>query len=173
MKKMLSRAALAAALTLGLVAGANAGSTSGTLTVNATVVNACRIGAVGAITFASYDPANGNASASSAAQSATTLFCTKGDVVAVTLDQGANAASGSTCAAPARQMINGTNKLAYGLYSDNGYSTIWGCVAADQVSFTSTSGTTAKSLSVYATIPGGQDVPAGTYNDTVTLGLTF
>lgn len=157
-----------------MAATAMAGSTSGTFTVTANVVASCKIGTVNGIAFGNYDPANVNATNPLNGQGSIAVSCTKSTAAAVSLDQGVNAASGSTCAAPSRQMITGANKLAYGIYMDSARSSAWGCSAgANTASFTATSALTANTLTTYGSVPGGQDVPAGAYSDTVTFTVTF
>lgn len=157
-----------------MAAPAMAGSTSGTFTVTANVVASCKIGTVSGIAFGNYDPANVNATAPLNGQGSIAVNCTKSTVAAVSLDQGVNATSSSTCAAPSRQMISGSNKLAYGIYMDSADTSPWGCASgSNTASFTAASALTANTLTTYGSVPGGQDVPAGAYSDTVTFTVTF
>lgn len=156
-----------------LASGAHAATATGTMNVSASVTASCKIQSIGAIAFGAYDPANVNASSPLTAAGNISVSCTKGDAVSVTLDQGANALTGSTCAAPTRQMANGTNMLGYAVYSDTGYTKAWGCDATNTVSFTSAGAATPTQLSTYGKVPGGQDVPAGNYSDTVTVSVSF
>ena len=88
------------------------------------------------------------------------------------MGQGSNANTGSTDAAPIRRLKDGgTDYLSYQLYSDNGYSTVWGNTAGTSVAHTGTGTQTA--LTVYGSIAAGQSVPAGSYSDTVVATVTF
>lgn len=174
MKRFPRLIALAAALTLGAAAvPALAGTASSTFQVTANVTTNCQITNTSGIAF-SYDPIVANATTAATASGTVSALCTKGDVVTVALDQGLNAASGSTCVAPARQMVSsGGSKLAYSLYQNSSDSTVWGCDTTNEYSYTSASGLTAQSLSVYGVAPAGQDIPSGSYADTVTVTVTF
>ena len=174
MKLSIRKISLGLAGALALAAGsASAGTVSGSLPVSASVAASCKIASINAIAFGSYDPANVNATTPLDAQGAVNVSCTKGDAVSVTLDQGANATAASTCVAPARQMADGTNRLAYNVYSDTGRTTAWGCDTTNSVAFTSASASTPTTLTTYGRVPAGQDVPAGSYADTITVSVAF
>ena len=70
-----------------------------------------------------------------------------------------------------RQMLAGTSILYYNLYTDTQRSIIWG----DGTSGTSllSGSATSATYSIYGLIPGGQNIPAGTYSDVVTVTLSF
>jgi spore coat protein U-like protein len=70
-----------------------------------------------------------------------------------------------------RQMKSGQASLFYNLFTDASHLTIWGdgSPGTSLVSFSGTSG----SRTVYGRIPAGQNVPVGTYGDTITVTLTF
>jgi spore coat protein U-like protein len=71
----------------------------------------------------------------------------------------------------ARQMQGGGRVLLYNLYIDPTRLSIWGD-GSPGTSVMSLSGTNA-SLPVYGRIPAHQNVPAGSYGDTITVTLTF
>jgi spore coat protein U-like protein len=83
--------------------------------------------------------------------------------------------SGSYTARNMRFLV--TNSLAYNLYTDAGYSIIWGngssgtSVVSD--SYSMTAGTILKSYPVYVQIPARQSVVAGVYLDTINLTVTY
>jgi spore coat protein U-like protein len=94
--------------------------------------------------------------------------------VTVTLQIGPSATSGAI--AP-RRMGSGANRMDYNLYRDSGRSQVWGQTAAVDVgsititgipNFASRSGT----LVIYGRIPALQNVPAGTYSDSVRLTVS-
>jgi spore coat protein U-like protein len=70
-----------------------------------------------------------------------------------------------------RQMKSGLDSLFYNLYTDPAHLTIWGdgSPGTSVMSFSGTSGT----RTVYGRIPARQNVPVGTYGDTITVTLTF
>ncbi len=160
MKKML-RVALAAAL---LAAGAHAAALTVTTTfpVSATVAASCQVTAT-ALAFPNYDAIAG---AAVDGQSALTVTCTKASPYTIALDAGANSALAT---AGARAMVSGANHLDYNLFSDVGRTTLWG--GATTVAGTGTG--LAQTVNVYGRIPAGQNVPALTYNDTVTVTVNF
>lgn len=139
------------------------------LNVSATVTSTCSISA-GALAFGGYDPVVG---AQVDGQATLSVSCTKGATATITLGQGANAAGGSTDQAPVRRMKDaGSNNLAYSLFSDASRSTVWGNTAGTGVGYTST-GSAAASIIVYGRIAAAQDLPAGSYTDTVIATVTF
>jgi spore coat protein U-like protein len=71
----------------------------------------------------------------------------------------------------ARQLQSGANVLYYNLYTDALRSLIWG---DGTVGTTLVSGSgTAATYTVYGRIPGGQNLPAGSYGDSITVTLDF
>lgn len=166
---------LAAAVALVLGGSAvNTWATTGTTSFNvtATVINDCTIGSTN-IAFGNYDPTSATAVT---AQGTVTAKCTKGDAVSVALGQGANPATGSTAAVPARQMASGTNLLPYHIYIASSGTTEWGTGALgtnEPAAQTATSVSTALTFTTYGSLPAGADVPAGSYSDTVIATVTF
>lgn len=167
--------AIAAAVALFAVSGtSHAGTDTANLGVSATVSNNCAISATAALAFGSYDPAVAHASTGSDLDGTGTISvtCTSGASVDITLGQGGNADTGSTDAAPARRMTDGgTSFLAYTLFQDSGRATAW---ANDAAGAKGTIGTgAAESHTVYGRVAKGQNVPAGSYSDTVVATVTF
>lgn len=171
-------------LSLGLVAAAAvaapamAGTATGSFSVTANVINSCKVNSSTAIAFGNYDPANANAASPLNSNGSISVLCTKGDSVTITMDQGQNAGTGSTCTAPARRMtasVSGTPYyLNYGIYQSAALTSVWGCTSGtNSQSFTSASAGTATTLTTFGSVPAGQDLPAGAYSDTVTFTVTF
>jgi spore coat protein U-like protein len=168
---------LLAAATLvcaGLSAAAVAATSpaTATFTVTATVLKSCTV-TTGNIGFGNYDP---TATAALVATGAVNAKCTKGSVVAVALNEGANKAAASTPAVPARQMIGGTGAdlLPYHIYTAAAGTTEWGNTAAQEpATQTSVSVNTAMVFPTNGSLPALADVPSGAYTDTVTATLTF
>ncbi|HEV2271319.1 MAG TPA: spore coat U domain-containing protein [Steroidobacteraceae bacterium] len=159
------------ALFLAASSATQAGTATSSLSVTATVSANCTI-TTAPVAFGAYDPIVTNATNPLDGTGTVTVTCTNGSAVAVTLGQGTNAAGGSTDAAPARQMKDaGTDLLAYTLYQDSGRTTVWGNTVGTSVSDTGNG--TAQSLTVYGAVAAGQNVPAGSYSDTVVATVTF
>lgn len=70
-----------------------------------------------------------------------------------------------------RHMSTGTDLLGYNLYTDASRSIVWG----DGSSGTGTVGGSAASENhtVYGRVPAGQNVPAGSYGDTIMITISF
>ena len=141
------------------------------LSVSATVSANCTI-STSALAFGSYDPVSANASAALDGTGGVTVTCTNGAAATITLGQGTNATIGSNDAAPLRRLKDsGTNYISYSLYQDSGRSAVWGNTAGTGVSHTGSGAATA--ISVYGRISAGQNLPAGSYSDTVVATVTF
>jgi spore coat protein U-like protein len=141
------------------------------LEVSAQIATNCTI-SMTAVTFANYDPIVTNKSADLLDTGKVTTTCTNGSSVKITLGQGLNADTGSTDAAPLRQMASGTNRLAYFLYSDSGRTTVWGDTVDTSKADTGTG--VASELTVYGRMPANQNKPAKSdYVDTVRATVTF
>jgi spore coat protein U-like protein len=97
-----------------------------------------------------------------------TLRCMFASTAAVWLGKG-NAMTNNP-----RQMASGVNRLSYNLYVDANHTAIWGDPNPNHrdvaVSWWWWWPTT---VTVYGLIPAGQDVPAGSYTDTVTVTINF
>lgn len=157
-------------------AGAQAGPSpqTGSFNVTASVARSCSITGTSDVAFGAYDPADVNFATPLDASGSVTIRCTKNTTYDIALGQGANAASGSTCVAPLRQMASGAERLAYGLFSDAGRTTAWGCDASNDVTRTETTGPSSPdTVTVYGRIPAAQDVADGSYSDSVTVTVTF
>lgn len=155
------------------VAVAGPSPQNSTFQVTANVPGSCVIDSTTNITFVDYDPTSANATNALDAAGSVSVRCTKGIAATVTLDQGSNPGTASTCANPLRQMASGTERLRYDIYSDSARTVAWGCDAANSRGFTSTSAATPETLQTFGRIPAGQDVPSGNYSDVVTVAVTF
>jgi spore coat protein U-like protein len=170
--RLSSLALVAATLVAGNAFAATSPAT-GSFKVTASVANSCIVTTTKDIAFGAYDPADTNFSSALDGAGSVSVRCTRGTAANVALEQGDNPTSGSTCAAPLRQMASGSDLLRYDIYSDSGRTTVWGCDPANRVSFTSLASNTAVTLPTYGRIPAGQDVPAGSYADKVVVTVTF
>lgn len=160
------------AVTINQRAGGTApGSCSGTqtsskfpFTVSATVIPKCTVtasplnfgGSVGLLT--------------SAVNATTTLGvqCSNGTPYNVGLDGGQNSGGNIN----ARKMVLGARSIAYQLYQNAARSTVWGnTVGTNTVAGTGNGNS--QSLTVYGQVPAQTTPPAGTYNDTVMVTVTY
>lgn len=161
---------LAAAAALAAVIGstsASATTATANLNVSATVVSNCTI-STAPIDFGAYDPIGANASANLDGTGTVTVACTKGATATVGLGLGSNP-SGST-----RQMSDGSgNYLSYELYADATHSTVWGNAGAGLLTPSAAPSKAARNFTVYGRVPANQDVPGGTYGDTVVATVNF
>ncbi|MCP3102321.1 fruiting body spore coat protein U [Myxococcus sp. K15C18031901] len=174
--KALKTAVAAATVSAALLAtsSAHAATATANLTVTATVGSACSISS-GTLNFGTYDPiiVNSSLGVDLLGSGSLTVQCTLLGSAVITLGQGSNAGTGSTDAVPLRRMKNTTsnNFLNYYLYQDVTRLVVWGNTAGSGLPYLGT-GLPVPVL-VYGTVPKGQNVPSGTYNDTVVATLTF
>jgi spore coat protein U-like protein len=144
-----------------------AGSASANLNVSASVANNCTI-STSPLAFGAYDPVVTNASANLDATGTVTVACTKGATATIGLGLGSNA-SGAT-----RRMTDGSsNFLSYEVYQDSSRSTIWGNSGVGLLSPSAAPSKSTRDFTVYGRIPSNQDVPPGSYGDTVTATVNF
>lgn len=175
LKTKTSARMLALAGATALVVGATSGSqaaTTANVSVTATVTARCDISTTTAVAFGAYDPVGANVSTDVEEEGVLAVTCTNGAEATVTLDEGDHADTGSTAANPTRRMSDGETVesfLGYSLYTDSGYQTEWDGVTGQAYTGTGTADT----LTVYAVLPGGQNVPAGSYSDTVVATITL
>lgn len=143
------------------------GSASANLGVSASVANNCTI-STSPLAFGSYDPVVANASTNLDATGTVTVACTKGATATIGLGLGSNAA-GNT-----RRMTDGSsNFLSYEVYQDSSRATVWGNSGADLLSPSAAPSKNTRDFTVYGRVPSNQDVPAGSYTDTVTATVNF
>lgn len=152
-------------LVIGALAGlADAGTQTSNMGVTATVVSSCTISA-GTLAFPNYDTVTGT---QVDGQAALSVACSKGAVTNITLGQGANPAALSTDLVPLRRMKNTTttDMLSYSLFSNSLRTLAWGNTALTGVVYVPAS-SSPTNVAVYGRISALQDVPAGSYADTV------
>jgi spore coat protein U-like protein len=148
-------------------APAQAGTATANLSVSATIANNCTI-TTAAVGFPAYDPIVTHAAAPDDSTSGSvTITCTKGSAATIGLGLGSNALVSQM------RMANGTNFLNYALYQDAGRITLWGNSGAGLLSPVAAPSKAPRTFTVYGRIPAGQDLPAGTYSDTVTATVNF
>jgi spore coat protein U-like protein len=145
----------------------DAASSSATLAVTATVAANCTV-STSPLAFGGYDPLVAHASASLDATGTISVACTKGAASTIGLSLGSNTSGGT------RRMTDGSsNYLTYEMYQDSARATVWGNSGAALLTPAAAPSKTPRSFTVYGRIPGNQDVPAGSYTDTVTATVNF
>ena len=72
-----------------------------------------------------------------------------------------------------RQMVSGANRLNYNLYLDAGHTQIWGDPNPYSFSETGWDFFQNVTLTIYGSIPAGQDVPTGSYSDAIIATVNF
>lgn len=161
-------AALFAVAGIGVFASlpAHADTATANLSVSADVSNTCLI-STSPIAFGSYDP---QAPAAATASGAVLVTCTSGMTgMTIALGEGQNADTGSAPAAPLRRLKSGSDFLSYSLLDAS--NSAWGEGAAAK-SAPDGDGTQ-HSMTVNASISAGQNVPQGSYTDTVLATVNF
>ncbi|MGB8294835.1 MAG: spore coat U domain-containing protein [Polyangia bacterium] len=144
-----------------------AGSATANLSVTATVSANCTISTT-AVAFPAYDPIVANLSANDDGTGSVIVTCTRGTAATIGLGLGANA-SGSQM----RMKDAATDYLNYALYQDAGRATVWGNSGAGLLSPAAAPDKNPRTFTVYGRIPSAQDVPAGSYTDTVVATVNF
>jgi spore coat protein U-like protein len=158
---------MSGAVVIGSARSLSAGSATANLTVTATVGPNCTI-TTAPVAFGAYDPVVVNATTSDDDVGTISIACTKGTVATIGLGLGANV-SGTT-----RRMKDATTDyLTYELYLDSTRATVWGTTGVNLFSAGAAPSKVARPFSVYGRIPSGQDVPAGSYTDTVVATVNF
>lgn len=139
--------------------GPAAGSIAATVTAVGTVINACSVTGSPSLNFGTLDAAT-NAGGTTATVIAPTIMCTMGDAITVTNNGGLNF-SGTP------RMKSGSNYLNYNFISAGSMT---GAGATTNIGGNGTG-----NLNLGATISAGalDNVPAGTYSDTVTLTINY
>jgi spore coat protein U-like protein len=120
----------------------------------------CSVSSVG-VAFGPYDPL-----ASPPVDSAGTISVTCSPATSYTIALGSGDGTFD-----ARLLRSGASALGYNLYTDPARMTIWG--DGTGTSMTVSGSGTGASYSVYGRIPARQNVPAGSYADTITITVTF
>jgi spore coat protein U-like protein len=138
------------------------------LPVNVNVAANCTITTVGVTFAADYDPVEAHATGNDDGAGSIVVTCTKGAGTSIALNNGANAAGNQPrMKGPG---ASGSEYLSYTLYSDSGRTTTWNGVTRTIGAAPSKA---ARTFTVYARIPGGQDISQGAYSDTVVATVTF
>ncbi len=162
---------LAVLLSLGMAQGvfADSASSSNSDNIEATVQGICRVDSF-SLDFGAYDGLVAHATTPLDGTASIKVYCTKGTVGSVILSSGQNLVGSS------RQMKSAAGDfLIYELYADSGRSQIWdasngqGATASSKnVPLSGTDGFTA-----FGRVFSDQDIPAGSYVDTIQATVNF
>ncbi|HME38861.1 MAG TPA: spore coat U domain-containing protein [Steroidobacteraceae bacterium] len=120
----------------------------------------CSIGVI-SVVFGTYNTLS-PASLDGAGSVSVTCDATDSYTVALSSGQGSMTA---------RRLLSGANVMYYNLFTDAQRSMIWGDGTLG-TALVSGSGTGA-TYTVYGRVPGGQNLPAGNYVDSITVTLDF
>ncbi len=165
------------ALILVAASPAIAGTATANVGISANIANVCTI-TTGAVAFGAYDPIVTNASSPLNASGTVAITCTKGATTTVSLGLGNNAAGA------VRKMKNaGTDLLTYELYqppnttpgSACSYAspTVWGTAGANLFTPAAAPDKNARTYNICGQVASGQDLPFGSYTDTVVATVNF
>jgi spore coat protein U-like protein len=131
------------------------------LALSGTAQAACTISAGGAVSFGNYD---WTVAAPTDTVGSMTYTCTSTAFVFLS--------TGSSGTYTQRTMLAGANALGYNLYTDAARTQVWGDLFNGGTIQVAPAGTPAR-LDVYGRIPAGQNVPLGSYTDTITVTFFF
>jgi spore coat protein U-like protein len=143
------------------------GSDSRFFTVSVTILAECNV-STSPLTFGNYDPVVTNAASNLDNTTLVNVYCTKGTPVTVTLDNG-TWASGTT----RRLKSAAGNFLTYEMYKDAARGVIWNGTNTNTGTSTSKLTPINNGFTVYGRVPSAQDIPAGSYSDTVTVTVNY
>lgn len=146
-----------------VLAPVHAQSVTGNMPVTITIQNACEIStAPTTLDFGTH----GVLSANSDSSSQIGVTCTTGAVYNIGLDGGGSGGIN------ARVMTLAADTVGYQLYQEAGRTTVWGdTVGTNTLASTGTG--TEQQFPVYGRVPPQTTPPAGVYNDTVTVTVTY
>jgi spore coat protein U-like protein len=141
-----------------------AGQATTQFQVSATVLNNCAVSASN-LSFGNYSPGSGSPTDMNTNLSVT---CTNGLTYTIALDGG-----GSHSVAARVMTDTNSDTLSYGLYTSNAYTTIWGDGTGGSSTVPGTGNGSAQSIPVYGQIAAAQYVPAGSYQDTISVSVNY
>lgn len=143
------------------------GSISQFFTVTATILAECTV-ATSALNFGNYDPVAVNKTSPLDSTTVVDVYCTAQTPASVALDNG-QWVFGST-----RRLKDASgNFLTYEMYKDTSRSVVWNTTNTNSGTSTSKLTPINGGFTVYGRLPAGQDIPAGSYSDTVTVTVNY
>lgn len=168
-------------LMTGWVSPAQAGSGSNSMSPGVKLSGKCFTATFNSFVTIPYDPIVANLSSPATGTAILNLTCTLNTHATIDLNHGLNATPVGSYYAP--NMIGAVaspDLLRYYVYSDSGYTALWGTTtssnggstAGTSVAYVALSGNTTP-LTLYISIPANQNVQADTYSDTVTATVAY
>jgi spore coat protein U-like protein len=159
------------------VSPAIAGTATANVAVSASINNVCTI-TTGAVAFGAYDPIVTNAASPLNASGTVAITCTKGATTTVSLGLGSNPA-GSV-----RKMKDaGSDLMTYELYQPPNTTpgtacsyaspTVWGTAGVNLFTPAAAPDKNARTYNICGQVASGQDLPFGSYTDTVVATVNF
>jgi spore coat protein U domain-containing protein, fimbrial subunit CupE1/2/3/6 len=131
------------------------------LALSGTAQAACTISAGGAVSFGNYDWTFATPTDTVGSM---TYTCTSAALVFLS--------TGSSGNYTTRTMLSGVDVLNYNLYVDAARTQVWGDLFNGGTISVAPAGVPAR-LDVYGRIPAGQNVPTGSYTDSITVTFFF
>jgi spore coat protein U-like protein len=128
------------------------------------------------VAFGTYNPLSGTATVSTGTVTASCTLVGGGNT---TVNLVSSYSTGSSGSYATRRMVTGANLLTYNLYFDAAYTQIRGDGTGGSqtggATFNLTNGSPTQSTTstIYGRATASQDVAAGTYNDTITITITY
>lgn len=148
---------------------AMAATSTGSLPVTTSVAASCSLGAVRSVVFGVYSYADVTPKD---AEGSINVKCPEGLAYNIGLNEGAG--KGGSATNPRIMAGPGDGLLKYDLFQDARHSVIWGNTPGkDTVAGVGNGDEEDKPHVVYGRIPAGQNVPVGSYADTVTITVNF
>jgi len=154
-----------------------AGSATSNVGISSNIPNVCTI-STGAVAFGAYDPIVTNASSPLDASGNVTITCTKGATTTVGLGLGTNASG-----AVRRMKDGGSDMMTYELYQppdstpgtacSYASATIWGNSGGGLFTPAAAPNKNARTYNICGEVAAGQDLPTGSYTDTVVATVNF
>lgn len=139
------------------------GSASATLGVSVTVNKNCSVSTTPPASR-TYDPTIANARNPQDGVGTVTISCTRGAAATI----GIGASNGT-----AREASSGFNRVSYEIYRDLSRAGVWGNSGTGLLDSGIAPNRSPRSSTMNGRVPAGQDVPAGSYSDTITATVNF
>jgi spore coat protein U-like protein len=150
-----------------VLTGGGGGQASANMQVNANVIRKCTI-QTQPLAFGNYDPVLANATAPLDGQTTITVACTKGTAVIIAMDEGTNNQGNR------RRMVDNVRTfLEYEVYKDSSRTQRWGDNEGERYNGGIAPSRDPRQFIAYGRVSGGQDVPEGSFQDTILVTVQF
>ncbi len=147
-----------------LTAPVHATTATSTFSATITIQASCQVVSSNSLNFGTQGVLSANADATATF----TVQCTNTTPYNVGLNGGTTSGGTTTT----RLMANGANTVAYKMFSDSAHTTNWGnTVGTDTVAGTGSGAQ--QTLTIYGRVPAQTTPAPATYNDTVTVTVTY